>query len=344
MVQIADGKHMRIGRPVQLVRRTDNGNFGINLKELNKILDRIGKNYVAIYSICGPSRSGKLFLLARCIEHLSPPVTKSNTEEHTGAANAANTFLWNNQTDRLTAGIWIWSEPFEVMLPNGNRVYVLLKDYQGCFDDRSSLNEDANIFALSTLLSSVQIFNVKHQMDESENNFLRILFDPSNIVLKTVDGIKQNGNLLKTHVEKWANEFENTDIPKLPRTSESLRLLVFLDAIEGAKRKYGSEMGRFLRSNVYRVEESCLFEKHKLTSEECVSTFSVHNLLFGGNDDKTKFKTEVENLTQELYGNFQDQNLLKKELGFWDNVFKNPFVGVAVVSLVILYLLPSNRK
>jgi atlastin len=47
-------------------------------------------------------------------------------------------------------------------------------DTQGTFDHSSTVQDCATIFALSTLLSSVQIFNVSAQIQEDDLNNLRL--------------------------------------------------------------------------------------------------------------------------------------------------------------------------
>ncbi|KAF4514158.1 UNVERIFIED_CONTAM: hypothetical protein B566_EDAN019285 [Ephemera danica] len=63
---------------------------------------------------------------------------------------------------------------------------VLLMDTQGTFDSVTSMNENAFMFALSTLASSVQIYNLSEriQMDDLQNlqyflEFGRLVHDAS---------------------------------------------------------------------------------------------------------------------------------------------------------------------
>lgn len=73
-------------------------------------------------------------------------------------AEAANSFAWRGGQERQTTGIWMWSEPF-LRTPKGSseQVAVLLMDTQGMFDNETSMSLTAQIFGLSTFVSSFQV-------------------------------------------------------------------------------------------------------------------------------------------------------------------------------------------
>lgn len=62
--------------------------------------------------------------------------------------------------DGRTKGLWAWSELFVVDVPGEGEVAVMLVDTQGTFDTQSNVDECAMIFALSTLISSVQVWHL----------------------------------------------------------------------------------------------------------------------------------------------------------------------------------------
>lgn len=62
-------------------------------------------------------------------------------------------FEWRGGADRMTTGIWMWSEPFVRRTEGGKDVAVLLVDTQGMFDNETSMGLTACIFAVSTLVS-----------------------------------------------------------------------------------------------------------------------------------------------------------------------------------------------
>ncbi len=47
------------------------------------------------------------------------------------------------------------------------QVGVLLIDTQGIFDNSSTTDQNSKIFTLTTLMSSIQIFNLRYQIDEN---------------------------------------------------------------------------------------------------------------------------------------------------------------------------------
>lgn len=80
-------------------------------------------------------------------------------------------FSWRGGSVRHTVGIWIWSKIFTKSIENGEKIGVMLMDTQGTFDNTSTIRDNITIFALSTMLSSVQIYNLFNniQQDDLEN-------------------------------------------------------------------------------------------------------------------------------------------------------------------------------
>lgn len=77
-------------------------------------------------------------------------------------------FKWQGGKTPTTSGIWMWSEVFTHDLENGEKVAIILLDTQGIFDTNTSVEECTTIFGLTTMLSSVQLFNVKDQIQEDD--------------------------------------------------------------------------------------------------------------------------------------------------------------------------------
>jgi atlastin len=68
-------------------------------------------------------------------------------------------FEWRGGEQRQTTGIWMWSEPFlrPTTTSSGEKLAILLMDTQGMFDNETTMTLTAQIFGLSTLVSSFQV-------------------------------------------------------------------------------------------------------------------------------------------------------------------------------------------
>jgi hypothetical protein len=55
-----------------------------------------------------------------------------------------------------------------------HQVAVILMDTQGAFDSESTVRDCATVFALSTMLSSVQIYNLLHNIQEDDLQHLQV--------------------------------------------------------------------------------------------------------------------------------------------------------------------------
>lgn len=67
------------------------------------------------------------------------------------------------------------------------QVVVLLMDTQGAFDTESTVKECATIFALSTMISSVQVYNLHANIQENDLQHLQVslTYSPCNEVVFT---------------------------------------------------------------------------------------------------------------------------------------------------------------
>lgn len=83
-----------------------------------------------------------------------PSATVSTVAEPTEPDNKS--FAWRGGSERQTTGIWVWSEPFVKVSSSGQPVAVILMDTQGMFDNETSMALTAQIFGLSTFVSSFQ--------------------------------------------------------------------------------------------------------------------------------------------------------------------------------------------
>ncbi len=176
-------------RPLQVVSVSSNDNeapITLNeeaLAELKANLDEVkavhGDLPLVVHSVAGTFREGKSFVLDcflrylyhveslneddRVLEHAVDAEFLTDVNLHGALPDGSAIFETRSSTDRVTAGIWLYSRPFIIRTAQHDKVAVLLMDTQGLFDTAASSSLDAPIFALSVLLSSKQIINKRGQ-------------------------------------------------------------------------------------------------------------------------------------------------------------------------------------
>lgn len=69
-------------------------------------------------------------------------------------------FSWRSGVDRDTTGLILWSDIFLLDKSDGEKLAIVLMDTQGLFDNQTTIADNSKIFALGTLISSVQILNL----------------------------------------------------------------------------------------------------------------------------------------------------------------------------------------
>lgn len=115
-------------------------------------------------------------------------------------------FKWRGGRKRETLGIWMWSEVFTHDYENGEKVAIILLDTQRCFDDKSSDRDCTTIFALSTMLSSVQCYNLLQKIREDDLQRLKWFGEYGDLVLKQSN--EKAFQKLVVIVRDWPNGFE----------------------------------------------------------------------------------------------------------------------------------------
>ena len=200
------------GSAVQIISVSAEGD-AIQLHEsaLLSALENIPDNMpVSVISVVGSFRTGKSFfldILIRAFAHIElhglssddvladgesdwlnqgklagvakdaegAPAATDEVVEEGGAARWEGGFGWRPGVERCTTGIWLWDHAFQLPIgPGGSKVAVLLMDTQGMWDSHTSQMLTACIFGLSTLLSSLQIYNVLHQPQHDQLQHLAV--------------------------------------------------------------------------------------------------------------------------------------------------------------------------
>ena len=125
---------------------------------------------IIVLVVAGPYRSGKSFLLNWFIDRLSKMENGTPLDEISGIPEDFSGFKYRSGIERETKGMLAYSKIFKVKLKETEKAFLLI-DTQGTFDNESTEKENKILFSLSTLISSVQIYNVTSQLskDKLEN-------------------------------------------------------------------------------------------------------------------------------------------------------------------------------
>ncbi|XP_049303131.1 atlastin-like isoform X3 [Bactrocera dorsalis] len=183
----------------------------LNEDELNKMFTdgKIKDRVVSVISVAGAFRKGKSFLLDFCLRYMYAKYGHNNLSEKDwlGDENAPlEGFSWRGGSQRDTTGILIWSDIFLYDNPNGEKVAIILMDTQGTFDCDSTMKDCANVFALSTMISSVQIFNIQSNIQKDDLQHLQLFTEYARIAME--DTVKKPFQKLQFLIRDWIHKSE----------------------------------------------------------------------------------------------------------------------------------------
>ena len=110
---------------------------------------------------------------------------ENSTNNNNNDINNLGLFSWMGGQDRHTTGIWMWDEPFYKKDPDGGSdIAVLLMDTQGMFDNETTMTLTAQIFGVSTMISSFLIYNVDKRVQEDNLQHLALFSEYGRVGLK----------------------------------------------------------------------------------------------------------------------------------------------------------------
>lgn len=92
-------------------------------------------------------------------------------------------FSWRGGVKRDTTGIILWSDIFLHEI-KGEKLAIVLMDTQGLFDPQTPATDNSRIFALGTLASSIQIFNLNDVIQENQLQYLHLATEFSKYAMK----------------------------------------------------------------------------------------------------------------------------------------------------------------
>ncbi|KAI1287870.1 Atlastin-2 [Halotydeus destructor] len=181
VLQLSSVVHGNAVRIIQINEGTKE--FELDTKALEAILmgPECRNRPVSIVSIAGATRKGKSFMLNFFLRYLM----SGGSNDWLGSPDSPlQGFSWRGGSDRDTTGILLWSQPFVLKMADGREVAVLLMDTQGAFDGLHTIADTAAIFAISTLTSSVQVFNIFTNIQEDDLQNLELFTEYGRLALE----------------------------------------------------------------------------------------------------------------------------------------------------------------
>ncbi|KAI4899256.1 hypothetical protein NFI96_012205 [Prochilodus magdalenae] len=184
--------------PVQIVVADEDAHeFTLDEEALERILlqEHVRDLNVVVVSVAGAFRKGKSFLLDFMLRYMyhqlhcrtNPCWLLQKSDMWLGGNDEPLTgFTWRGGCERETTGILAWSEVFVVKKPDGSKVAVLLIDTQGAFDSQSTIKDCATLFALSTMTSSVQVYNLSQNVQEDDLQHLQLFTEYGRLAMEEI--------------------------------------------------------------------------------------------------------------------------------------------------------------
>lgn len=185
------------GKPISVLSFTDNNGIHVDNKEIENIFSHpeIQDRKVVILSLIGAFRGGKSFFLDYCLRFLyahfpsisNPWEEKSylfeKNDDWMGKPDEPlKGFSWRAGTRRDTTGIIIWSDVFlHTIDRTGEKIAIFVVDTQGLFDNDSTATDNSRIFALGTLISSIQVLNLMNRTQEDQLQYLQFATEMARI-------------------------------------------------------------------------------------------------------------------------------------------------------------------
>lgn len=215
------------GKALNLIQYNSNARkYELNIKPIEAILMSPNTKdcEVSILSVAGALRGGKSFLLSFLIRYLHSATVLNETENWMGDPNEKLTgFEWIRGTKRHTTGILIWSEIFYYKIGN-RKIAIILMDTQGTFDAETTLKDNITIFAFSSMIASIQLFNISERIQEDYLNDLQLFTEYGKYVLQNTN-FKPFQSLMFL-IRDWSNndEYQYGEIDGLKYLSETLKI------------------------------------------------------------------------------------------------------------------------
>jgi len=170
------------GQSVQILKKENetSSSLTLDLPVVKSVFENplIQDKPICIITVAGAMRTGKSFLLDQILRHLSKENPASVGENVHG-------FPWKGGMARFTSGVHLWTDPFIIPGVQGEEMAVFLMDTQGTFDHKTTVKENMTVFALSTMTSSLLIYNLMHVIREDHLQHLQLFTEYGRLALKS---------------------------------------------------------------------------------------------------------------------------------------------------------------
>lgn len=161
---------------------------------------------VAVLSVAGALRKGKSFFLTLCLRYLNHGDANGDWLDPQG--DSLTGFQWKGGSVSVTKGISFWSHVFTATTSEGKKVAVVLVDTEGVFDVGSTMAENVNIFTLSTLISSVQVYNISQMIQQDHLQHL-LMFSEYSQQVRNETGSEMPFQKLVFLIRDWTSPHEH---------------------------------------------------------------------------------------------------------------------------------------
>ncbi|KAI4540452.1 hypothetical protein MG293_009493 [Ovis ammon polii] len=288
--------------PVQVLIVKDDHSFELDETALNRILlsEAVRDKEVVAVSVAGAFRKGKSFLMDFMLRYMYNQESVDWVGDHNEPLTG---FSWRGGSERETTGIQIWSEIFLINKPDGKKVAVLLMDTQGTFDSQSTLRDSATVFALSTMISSIQVYNLSQNVQEDDLQHLQSLIFlvrdwsfPYEFSYGSDGGSKFLEKRLKAYIKIYQGEELPHPKSMLQATAEANNLA----AVATAKDTYNKKMEEICGGDKPFLAPNDLQTKHLELKEESVKLFRGVKKM-GGEEFSRRYLQQLETEIDELY-------------------------------------------
>jgi len=224
-----------------LTYHKDSGKFVFYKEALEEIIkeNQVGHLPVVFISVVGPFRTGKSFLLNLMSRYFASE-DKDQWLGGDGEPVDLKEFAFRSGPKRETTGMLVSRRVHVARDENGQNVAVLLADTQGLFDSLTTRKEASVIFSISTMISSMLLYNLQGKLDSSNlesltafleyakytsESFKEKPFDNIHVLVRDwpwPDDYNYGRRGGKRYIESW---LENRDSPAhLKKIADSIKL------------------------------------------------------------------------------------------------------------------------